>query len=239
MRAARVCASVVLLASAVLATTPAQAYSCGSLFNYRGFDTASGVSNARSVQGKIKIPASGSITGVSSSHAQSAADVFLINGNDFVQAGWYVGSTGTGLSYVTTPHFWWGEYDPSKPGDEKLHTMGGLSWGSAHTVKISFDSTAGQYDFYLDGVYKDTTNRTHFTQGQASFNGEIDFACVRMEAIASNAPSKTLQYATYGTGGVSWHYFNDARGVVTKSPVTLVSTSAGTAASDYSYGGGS
>lgn len=228
----------VLLASIVLIAAPASAYSCGSIFLYRGYDIANNVTTARAVQSKIKIPSASAITG--ESHGDSVADVYLYSGSDFVQAGWYVGpSNGTGLSSTTSPKFFFGEYNPNATGDENLHTSASLAWGSTHTVKISFDSTAGNYDYYLDGVYKGQTARTHFTQGHAGFNGEIDYACVRMEGRATNAPNKTLQYATFGSSGTTWHWFVDQRGYQTHNGVTIVSTSGGTAASDYAYGGGS
>lgn len=234
--------AVLMMVCAALAVfaPPASAYSCGSLFGYRGYDFASGVSNANQVQGVITLPAAGSITGVSSSHGPSAADVYMISGSDYVQAGWYVGSTGTGLPYTTTPRFWVGEYYPGKPGNEVLRAGGTLSWGSAHTVRITFSATKGQFQFYLDGIYKfDTLTNNHFSTASPSFDGEIDYACIRMEARAINGTAHSLQYATFGSTGVVWHWFVDQRGAQTANGVTIVSASGGTTATDYSYGGGS
>ena len=104
--------------------------------HYRGIDVASGVSDARAVQSRIQIPASGTITGLASGRGPSAGDVYLINGSDFVQAGWYVGDSTTGLPYTTTPHFFYGEYYPGQPGNEVLHQGAALSWGAAFTVKV-------------------------------------------------------------------------------------------------------
>lgn len=234
---------LVLCASALTIAGPAQAYACGTLFNYRGVDQARGIGNAKAVQGVLHVPRQGEVTGVASGHGASAADVFLINGSDFVQAGYYLGYNDSGLTNVTTPHFWWGEYHNGAHGslDENTHTMGSLAWGSVHTVKVSFDSTPGVYDIYLDGVYKATSQYTHFTQGVPAFNGEIDFKCIRMEALATAAPNKSLKYATFGSSGTVWTWFTDQRSVIkpANSTFTLVSTSAGTSASDYSYGGGS
>lgn len=233
--------SIILLVVSTLAlASPANAYACGNVFNYRGYDFASGVTTAKGVKSVIQLPASGIITGVAPGRGPSAADVYLISGADFVQAGWYVGDTSTGLPYTTTPRFWVGEYYPGQPGNEILRAGPALSWGSVHTVTISFASAAGVYEFYLDGVYKFKTLRVHFNQAQAAFNGEIAYACVRMDARAQRTPAApTLQYATFGTGGTSWHNFVDSRGTVTSGGVTIVSTSAGSTASDYSYGGGS
>lgn len=235
---------VLVLLSALVAwlpfAAPAQAYSCGNTFNYRGYDFANGVTTAKGVQATVRLPAAGTITGVSSSRGPSAGDVYLINGSDFVQAGWYVGSTGTGLPYTTTPRFWVGEYYPGKAGNEVLRAGQALSWGASYTVTISFSSTSGYYNFYLNGAYKFGTLRGHFAQGNASFNGEIDYACVRMYAQATNGSSPTLQYLTFGSTGSVWHYFSDSRGVATANGVTLVSTSDGSpSATDFSYGGGS
>jgi len=235
------CGVALTIATAVLAasTQPGFGYACGSVHAYRGYDFAKGITNAKGVSAIIKIPASGTITGVSKSTAMSAGDVYLINGADFVQAGWYVGSTGTGLSYQTAPHFWYGEYNPSATGKENLHTSTALAWGSTHTVQISFTSTDGQYNFFLDGKFVAATARKHFTQGQAAFNGEIDFACVRMYTQASAAPAQSLRYATFGSAGTTWHWFSDLRGSNTNGSVTIFSVSGGTSASDFAYGGGS
>lgn len=227
--------SILAILGLPIAAAPASAFSCGSLYQYRGYDVASGVSNATGVYSRIVIPPSGSITGIAQGRA-SAADIFLINGSDFVQAGWYVGNTDTGLPYTTTPHFWYGEYYPGQPGSELLHQGAALTWGQPFLTRIVPTSTAGQYQVYLNSTLAWTTTRTHSTTAQAGFNGEVNLACVRMEAKATNAPSPILQYLTSG----SWHYFVDQRGVQQPSGSSIFfSVSGGTSASDYSYGGGS
>ncbi len=222
--------TVLLMAALLVPVPPAQA-ACTS-GSFRAGDWANAVSNARGVMGVLKLPAAGEVTGVSSSQA-SVADVYLINLSDFVQVGWYLG-TASQLPTTSTPRMFVGEYYPGQYNGELLRAGPGLSWSSYHTFEISFTSTAGQYQFFLDGIYRFSTQRSHFSQGNAAFNGEVDSTCVRMEARAyrSVTPARTLEYLTYGSQGSYWHYFSDAR----YASSGFYSVSAGDTATDYSYG---
>lgn len=64
-------------------------------------------------------------------------------------------------------------------------------------------------------------------------------SAARAAARGARASWYTNPYATYGSSGTVWHYFLDYRVVNTTNGVTIVSTSASSTASDYSYGGGS
>ncbi len=224
-----------------LTAAPASAYSCTTTSGgYRAIDQANGVSNAQGVRSTVILPPSGAITGLTSSRGPSAADVYLRNGSDFVQLGWRVG-TSTGLPYTTTPRVFFGEYYYGQPNNEVLHDGASLAWGSSHGFEIRFGSTSGSYNFYVDGAYVGTTARSHFSTAVPAFNGEVNFACVRMEAKAAQtgAPTRALQYLTFGSSGSVWSYFSDLRVVQPSGNGMFFSTGAGDIATDYGYGGGS
>jgi hypothetical protein len=226
-------ASAVLVVAATLAiVTPSAAQAACSTGSFRAGDTANGVTNAKGVKGVLRTPYSGEVSGAGAGKP-SAADVYLISGSDFVQWGWYLGSASQ-LPNVSTPYVFVGEYYPGQTNNELLRQGQALSWNTYYTFEIDFSSTPGTYYFYLNGAYKFSTTRAHFTQGYAAFNGETNNTCTSMRARAyrSSSPNRTLQYLTYGSGGSVWHYFSDYRW----ADSGFVSTSVSDIATDWAYG---
>jgi hypothetical protein len=230
-RLTAVCA-VLLTTIAVAAAAPSPALAACSSGVFRAGDTANGVSNAKGVRGVLRTPYSGEVAGFGAGKP-SAADVAIINGSDFVQWGWYLGSASQ-LPNVSTPYVFVGEYYPGQTNNELLRQGQALSWNTYYTFEVDFSSTPGTYYFYLNGQYKFSTTRTHFTQGVATFNGETDNTCtsMRARAYASAPPNRTLQYLTFGSGGSVWHYFSDYRW----ADSGFVSTSVSDIATDWAYG---
>jgi hypothetical protein len=117
-----------------------------------------------------------------------------------VQAGWYLGKASQ-LAETYTPHFWWGE---NTPDGELLRTGPALSWGTFYTTTI-WKNADNTWNVSLQGILQGTSTYGH-TLGSVGFNGETDFQCITMDAMASHAsaPLASLQYSYAG----NWNYWS-------------------------------
>ncbi|WP_328992369.1 hypothetical protein OG394_38970 [Kribbella sp. NBC_01245] len=168
----------------------------------------------------------------------SAADIYIIQGADYVQWGWYLGSASQ-LPTVSTPHVFVGEYRPGYTNDELLRQGPALAWDTFYLFRIEFtgeDGLPGQhYRFYFNNTYRFTTTAAHSSWGTAAFNGEVASTCTLMRARAyrSTAPTRVLMYLTYGSGGSVWHFFSDDY----FNDPGFFSYDAGDIATNFAYGG--
>jgi hypothetical protein len=228
---------LVIFALLALLNVPTASYASSAactVGNYRAADFSDFITVAKGMQGVLRTPVQGEITGLATGRA-SAADVYIINGADYIQVGWYMGNASQ-LPYSSVPRFFVGEYYPGQQNNEVLRAGPTLSWGTYYSFSLDFTSPAGHYNFYLQGQFRYQTLRAHFTSGYPAFNGETTHSCVRMEARAHHyaAPQRTLQYLTYDSRGAVWHWFSDS---YTYSSGYYMGR-AGDIATAYGYGGG-
>jgi hypothetical protein len=234
MKIGRLTMALVLMASGfAVAAVPggAQASAASCLVQGERAGDDSGSTSAVAVTGVLATPFSGEITG---SDISSAADIYIGSEGDYVQVGWYLGSASQ-LAYVTTPHMFWGEYNPASLMYGEVLTEGpALSWGTYYSFEIApAGNLVGKYDFFLQGMERGSTAISHFSEGLAAFNGETNDSCTIMRARAFHAasPFSTLEYKTSKTG--SWLYFNDSRW----ASAGYTSISGGGQGTDWAYGG--
>jgi len=220
--------SVAAIGLVAATTTPALA-NCSS-GSFRAGDFASGVSNAYNVQSQMQTPFSGEISGTGTGRP-SAADIYIINGSDFVQVGWYIGQANQ-LPSTSRPRLFIGEYYPGQSGNELLRAGATLSWGTFYGFEVVRE-TGNSYTVFLNGVSQFTTRRTHFSSGSPAFNGEVDYNCTVMAARAyrSASPPRSLQYQNSSSG---WKYFTDNRFADSGFFSLAV---AGDHSTDWAYGG--
>lgn len=234
-RTRRLIFTLVLLPVVILIAGPGRAFAaCGSYNqNLRAWDFST-ATDSTGVQGLIHIPDKDAISGWGDG-APSAGDVFIdFSGGGFVQMGWYVGSTSSGLDNVTTPHIFYGE-NTGGNHVEVLHDAQSAVWGGGGTAQI-VGVGGGSFRFYYDGDYIGQTQMTHMDSGVAAFTGEVDFVGTRMwaSAYANQSPLHTLQRRD---SSKNWAYFtSDTRGEY--DSVHFSSTSAGDNATDSAIGGG-
>jgi len=228
-RVLRAATAISVVGIGLVAATSTPAYANCSNGSFRAGDDSNGISNAYNIQSQMETPYSGEITGISSSRP-SGADIYLINGSDFVQFGWYLGAASQ-LPYTTTPRMFIGEYYPGQTNNELLRAGPTLSWSTYYRFEIVRASN-NNYTVYFQGVSQFTTKRTHFSSGGPGFNGEVDYNCTVMAARAykNASPPRSLQYQNSSTG---WKYFADSR----YASSGFYSLSAGDQATDWAYGG--
>lgn len=208
---------------------PASTYPCTNDF-YRAGTHGQNISVATGVLATIRTPTPGQVYGYESPRAV-ATDIYMsraIGGSGFVQAGWYLGYI-PGLPYTSQPRFWWAENTPS---GEAVHAGTLLSWGTYYKFMITnpLDGT-NKFNIWLQDNLVDQTDYGHDLD-RPNFNGEVNYKCTRMEALASRAqqPKRSLQFR-YDT----WRYFTGTRFV---SHSGFYSESAGDEATNHAYGGG-
>lgn len=207
-RLPRLALALVSAVAPMAVASPAAAGTC-DFNNARAGDFATGTpSDVNGVTGQIFVP---SIPAPSPSQGPSAADIYIINGGDFVQLGWYVGSTSTGLPFVTVPHAFWGEYVAGAVGNEYTHDLGAISQGFYQFLVKRDESTKnsagnGRYVFSIDGAQRAQTVALHPT-GSPAFDGETNYACVTMDGASERNPHPpygTLYYYSVSTGAHFW-----------------------------------
>ncbi|TWP32308.1 hypothetical protein [Leekyejoonella antrihumi] len=165
----------------------------------------------------------------------SAGDVYMETpggGEGYVQAGWYLGKASQ-ETYVTTPHFFWGENAPSNyQNDEWLRTGPQLSWDTLYTVTI-WKNADDTWNVSLQGILQGTSAFAH-DLGTPGFNGETPFQCITMDALAQHgsAPYASLQYDDGGWKYWSGTLFDD----IAYGP--FYSTQPEGTATDWAQGGG-
>jgi len=220
----------VVLLPLTLPASPAAAFPCTN-YNYRAGTRALNVTVATGVSGVIKTPLSTDVYNYGTNEP-STADIYMWKQGSasFVQVGWYLGSA-ENLPTATQPRLFWGEYNPSDTNGETLHAGTTLSWGTYYSFAITnpLDGT-NRFNIWLQGNIIARSALGHDLNAPG-FNGEVDYQCTTMFALASHAqsPLRTLQYR-YG----SWMYFSGT----TFADSGFHSGDIGDIATDFAYGGG-
>ncbi len=198
-------------------------------YNYRAGMADGYVTNAFGVRSVIETPGPSQVYGYGSGKV-TAADIYLSYGGAFVQVGWYLGEA-TGLPLTYTPRLFWGE---NVPGGETLHAGANLSLGTIYAFAILPSATNGFYRVLLQDNIVGTSQYAHDVRSPG-FNGEVDYACTRMDAQAAHGsgPERTLQY--YSRTSSQFFYFDNS---LFTNASNLVSTRLSDIATNYAYGGG-
>ncbi|TWP32197.1 hypothetical protein [Leekyejoonella antrihumi] len=213
--------------SAYAASMVKPAYPC-TADTWRAGTKALNVTVATGERATIITPSPGDVYNYGSGRP-TAGDIYMwyTDSSAFVQVGWYLGSA-SGLPTATQPRAFWGE---NTPGGEALHAGSTLSWDTVYSFQITNPlNGTNVFNIWFEGSIIAHTGYGH-TLNAPGFNGEVDYQCTRMHALAAHGtePLSTLQYR-YG----SWYYFDGSR----YADPGFYSEIFGESATNLSYGGG-
>lgn len=122
----------------------------------------------------------------------------------FVQIGWYLGETITGLPQADTPRLFFGE---GGADSEQLIAGPTIGWNRDYAFKLEILGD-GTFDYYYQGNLVGSSSSPHPDAKDARYLGEINQSSEQMWAEAVDTYTGSIRTLEY-ENPTGWHHFGD------------------------------